>query len=54
MSELPITYAIGQKVKAEAGMNLGETNHKRFDTIMKKVKKGDLIIADEPRAGFSR
>jgi excinuclease ABC subunit A len=54
VSELPITYAIGQKVKAEAGMSLGETNRKRLDTIMKKVKKGDLLIVDEPCAGFSK
>jgi len=54
VSPLPKTYAIGQKVKAEAGMSLGETNRKRLDEIIKKSKKGDLLIVDEPCAGFAK
>lgn len=54
VSKLPTTYAIGQKVKAESGMSLGETNRKRLDEIIKKAKKGDLLIIDEPCAGFAK
>ena len=53
VSPLPTTHAIGQKVKAEAGKSLGETNRARLDTALKKAKKGDLLIADEPCAGFA-
>lgn len=54
VSPLPMTYAIGQKVKAEVGMSLGETNRKRLDGIIKKAQKGDLLIIDEPCAGFAK
>ncbi|TSD02194.1 MAG: Excinuclease ABC, A subunit [Parcubacteria group bacterium Athens0714_25] len=54
VSKLPTTYAISQKIKAENGMSLGETNRKRLDAIIKKVKKGDLLIVDEPCAGLAK
>ena len=41
-------------MKAEVGMSLGETNWKRLDEIVSKAKKGDLLIVDEPCAGFAK
>ena len=54
VGKMPVTYAIGQKVKADAGMSLGETNRKRLDAIIRKAKAGDLLIVDEPCAGFAK
>ncbi|MFC1802154.1 ATP-binding cassette domain-containing protein [Patescibacteria group bacterium] len=55
ISELPNTFAIGQKVVVPKGLklSLGEYNLQRLDEIIKDLKKGDLLIVDEPCAGLS-
>jgi len=56
ISKLPPVYAVGQKVVVPKGLNLslGEYNLKRLKENIKKLKRGDLLIVDEPCAGFTK
>lgn len=53
VSPMPKTHVVGQKVKATAGLSLGETNTNLLNAALKSAKSGDLIIVDEPCAGFA-
>ncbi|MFH1712441.1 MAG: ATP-binding cassette domain-containing protein [Patescibacteria group bacterium] len=50
---LPKTHVIAQKVIALPKMSLGETNRYLLSQTIKKAKKGDLLIIDEPCAGLA-
>jgi excinuclease ABC subunit A len=54
-SKLPKTYAIEQKttIPKNFKMSLGEYNLQRLDKIITKIKKGELLIVDEPCAGLT-
>ncbi|MDR3559623.1 MAG: ATP-binding cassette domain-containing protein [Candidatus Pacebacteria bacterium] len=52
IGKLPKIYIIIQKIISAKGLSLGETNLKLLNDIAKKIKKGELLIADEPCAGF--
>lgn len=54
VGKLPKTYALEQKVKAENGLSLGETNMRRLKKILKEIRKGELLIVDEPCAGMAQ
>ncbi len=56
ISKLPTIYAIGQKVKLpkNSKLSLGEYNLNRLKQIIKKLKNNDLLIVDEPCAGFNK
>lgn len=54
VSQLPKMHVIGQRVKAEGKMSLGETNMKHLRSVLMAVKKGDLLIVDEPCAGMAK
>ncbi|MFH1047204.1 MAG: ATP-binding cassette domain-containing protein [Patescibacteria group bacterium] len=45
-------FVLPQKVKAKKGHSLGETNRALFSQVLLQAKKGDLLILDEPCAGF--
>ncbi len=55
ISKLPKIYAIEQKVTIpkNSKISLGEYNLQRLDEIIAKIKKGDLLIVDEPCAGLN-
>jgi len=52
VSKLPKVYVMAQRIVAAKGLSLGETNLKLLNDITKKIKKGELLIVDEPCAGF--
>ncbi len=54
LSKLPKIYVIAQKVKPTGGMSLGETNLNNLNKILSEIKKGDLLIVDEPCAGMAK
>ncbi|MEK6969393.1 MAG: ATP-binding cassette domain-containing protein [Nanoarchaeota archaeon] len=51
----PKTYAIGQKVSVPKNLklSLGEYNLQRLNEAIRKLKKDELLIVDEPCAGLS-
>ena len=55
ISKTPKIYAIGQKVimPKNIKLSLGEYNLNQLDEIIKKVKKDELLIVDEPCAGLN-
>lgn len=53
ISKLPKTYLIRQKVKPVEGKSLGETNFYLLNKILREIKRGDLLIVDEPCAGMA-
>jgi len=52
ISNLPKVYVMAQKIVPAKGLRLGETNLKLLSEITGKIKKGELLIVDEPCAGF--
>ena len=54
IGKIPVTYAISQKVKSDGNISLGETNMKRLQDILKVIKRGELLIIDEPCAGMAK
>jgi excinuclease ABC subunit A len=54
INKIPKTFAIAQKVKPVGRKSLGETNLENFNKILKEIKKGDLLIVDEPCAGMAK
>lgn len=54
ISKIPKTFAIAQKVKPAGKLSLGETNLKRLEEILSEIKKGELLIVDEPCAGMAK
>jgi excinuclease ABC subunit A len=54
ISKIPKTFAISQKAKPIDKMSLGEANLKRLNNILEEIKKGDLLIVDEPCAGMAK
>jgi len=54
VSKLPKTYLIQQRVKPVEGKSLGETNFYLLNRILREIKRGDLLIVDEPCAGMAK
>lgn len=54
VGSLPRAFALSQKIKPEGKLSLGETNLKRLYASLKEIKKGDLLIVDEPCAGMAK
>ena len=53
VSGLPAgVFVVPQKIRAKAGESLGETNRALLDRALRQAKRGDLLILDEPCAGF--
>src|SRR3989344_3845207 len=55
ISKTPKIYAIGQKVNVPKNLklSLGEYNLQKLDEAIRSLKKGELLIVDEPCAGLS-
>jgi len=56
IKNLPKTFAISQKVDIpkNSKLSLGEFNMSRLKEQIKKLEKGQLLIVDEPCAGFNK
>lgn len=56
IKNLPKTFAISQKVDLpkNSKLSLGEFNMMRLKEQIKKLEKGQLLIVDEPCAGFNK
>lgn len=53
ISKLPKTFALSQSVKVETKKSFGETNLARLTKALSEIKRGELLIVDEPCAGMA-
>ncbi len=53
VSKLPKVYVIEQKIKPDHKLSLGQTNFHKLKKILSEIKKGELLIVDEPCAGMA-
>lgn len=51
---LPKIFKLDQQLRPEKGLSQGETVFKKMGEIVTKIKKGELLIVDEPCAGLAR
>ncbi len=53
VGKLPKTFVLSQAVKVLGNKSFGETNLARLTKALDEVKKGELLIVDEPCAGMA-